>query len=331
MLPFTPSGRVAQMQPRVEEEPLAACRAVRRVRQRAPGLSPTAERRVANMPKTLLPMPELTFEARDFADSIEGVARRHVEGDPWAPGLHADDRNRELDAALEELGWPELATDWSLAPLVAPAAERLGCALVSIATIDRLLGAAPLVGDLVRHPLAGLPLARPLRNGGGLELGLYEAVRLEPTTYVDAFGVHRAHGLRQVGNITGDQAAIRLHAWCAAATGYLAGIARGALEIAHEHVTSRQAFGQSLSALDAVQQLLGEATMRATGLQLLLGLPAWASSLAYAAEATNDVCATCQQVTGAIGYTMEFPLQRRYRRASAISVWTHDWLERVSA
>ena len=67
--------------------------------------------------------------------------------------------------------------------------------------------------------------------------------------------------------------------------------------------------------------------MRATGLQLLLGLPASASSLAYALEATNDVCATCQQVTGAIGYALEFPLQRRYRRASAVSVWTEDWLE----
>jgi butyryl-CoA dehydrogenase len=283
------------------------------------------------MPNTLLPTPELTFEARNFADSIEGVALRHVEDDPWSPGLHANDRNRELDDALEELGWPELATDWSLAPLVAPAAERLGWVLVSVATIDRLLGAAPLVGDLVRHPIAGLPLARPLGRGDGLELELYEAVHLEPTTYVDAFGVHRARGLRQVGSITGDQAAMRLHAWCAAATGYLAGLARGALEIAHEHVTSREAFGQSLSALDAVQQLLGEATMRATGMQLLLGLPASASSLAYAAEATNDVCATCQQVTGAIGYTMEFPLQRRYRRASAISVWTQDWLECLPA
>jgi hypothetical protein len=169
------------------------------------------------MPNTLLPTPELTFEARNFADSIEGVALRRVEGDPWAPGLHADDRNPGLDDSLEGLGWPELATDWSLAPLIAPAAERLGCALVSMATIDRLLGAAPLVGDLVRHPIAGLPLARPLLSGDGLELALYEADHLEPTTYVDAFGVHRAHGLRQVESITGDQAAMRLHAWCAAA------------------------------------------------------------------------------------------------------------------
>jgi hypothetical protein len=283
------------------------------------------------MSKTLLATPELSFEARNFADSIEGVALRHVENDPWSPGLHADDRNPELDHALEELGWPELATDRSLAPLAASAAERLGRVLVSVATIDRLLGATPLVGDLARHPIAGLPLAQPLNTDDGIELVLYEAEHLEPTTYLDAFGVHRASGLRQVGSITGDQAATRLDAWFAAGTGYLAGLARGALEIAHEHVTSREAFGQSLSALDAVQQLLGEATMRATGLELLLGLPASLSSLAYATEATNHVCATCQQVTGAIGYTLEFPLQRRYRRASAISVWTEDWLERLAA
>jgi butyryl-CoA dehydrogenase len=283
------------------------------------------------MSKTLLSTPELSFEARNFADSIEGVAVRHAEADRWMPGLHADDRSPELDHALEELGWPDLASDPSLAALVASAAERLGRVLVSVATIDRLLGAAPLAGDLVRHPTAGLPLARPLSTDDGVELMLYEADHLEPTTYLDAFGVHRAAGLRQVGSITGGQAATALDAWCAAVTGYLAGVARGALEIAHEHVTSRQAFGQPLSALDAVQQLLGEATMRATGIQLLLGLPASLSSLAYAVEVTNDVCATCQQVTGAIGYTMEFPLQRRYRRASAISVWTQDWLPRLVA
>jgi hypothetical protein len=279
------------------------------------------------MPNLSLPTSELSFEARDFADSIEGVARRHAQDDPWAPGVHADDRNKTLDDALEALGWPELATDPSLASLAAPAAERLGSALVSVATIDRLLGGAALAGELVRHPLDGLPLARPRRDGDGLELVLYEAERLEPTTYIDAFGVYRGHGLRQVQAITGERAALALGAWCAASTGYLAGLARGALEVAQEHVTSREAFGSSLSALDSVQQLLGEAAMRATGLQLLLGVPASASSLAYAIETANDVCATCQQVTGAIGYTMEFPLQRRYRRASAISVWTRDWLE----
>jgi butyryl-CoA dehydrogenase len=283
------------------------------------------------MPSTMLPTPELTFEARTFADSIEGVALRHVQGDQWAPGVHADDRDPQLDDALQGLGWSELATDRSLAPLVAPAAERLGSALVSIATVDRLLGGAPLVVDLVRHPIDGLPLVRPLRRGSEVALALFEAERLEPISYIDAFDVHRAHGLREVGTITGEAAAIQLDAWCAAATGYLAGLARGALEIAREHVTSRHAFGKSLSALDSVQQLLGEATMRAAGLQLLLGLPASASSLAYATEATTDVCATCQQVTGATGYTLEFPLQRRYRRASAISVWTRDWLECIAS
>ncbi|MGH2910060.1 MAG: acyl-CoA dehydrogenase family protein [Solirubrobacteraceae bacterium] len=277
----------------------------------------------------LLLTSERTVEARDFADSIEGVALRHAHSDAWTPGVHADDRNPELDGALEALGWSELSSDRSLAPLVAPAAERLGRALVSIATIDRLLGGTPLAGDLVRHPLDGLPLTRPLRDHDRVELALYQADRLEPTTYVDAIGVHRARGLRQIEAVTGDRAALALNTWCAATAGYLAGLTRGALEIAHEHVSARQAFGAPLSALDSVQQLLGEAAMRATGLQLLLGLPAAASSLAYAIEATNDVCATCQQVTGAIGYTMEFPLQRRYRRASALTVWTRDWLDHL--
>jgi len=45
------------------------------------------------------------------------------------------------------------------------------------------------------------------------------------------------------------------------------------------------------------------------------------AALAHAGPAAVDVAAACQQVVGAIGFTLEFPLQRAYRRARAVALW----------
>ena len=45
-----------------------------------------------------------------------------------------------------------------------------------------------------------------------------------------------------------------------------------------------------------------------------------ADALAHAGEAAERL-AICMQVTGALGFTMEFPLQRAYRRMRAARSW----------
>jgi alkylation response protein AidB-like acyl-CoA dehydrogenase len=50
-------------------------------------------------------------------------------------------------------------------------------------------------------------------------------------------------------------------------------------------------------------------------------------ALAYAGPALCAVTSTCQQIAGAIGFTLEFPLQRAYRRARALSVWNEAVLD----
>ena len=110
-------------------------------------------------------------------------------------------------------------------------------------------------------------------------------------------------------------------AWTAASTGYLAGLAEESLRLALEHARSRHAFGAPLAALEPVQQMLADAATLVDGLRLLAGDLPGTDALAHAGEAAERTLAICMQVTGALGFTLEFPLQRAYRRSRAARSW----------
>lgn len=257
-----------------------------------------------------------TDEARQFAATVAEVARRHAPPDPWRPGAAVSDASPELDRALREAGWDELGSDERLLPLAAPAAAALGRAFASLAPVDRLLGGALRTGELARYATEGTPLVEP-RAG---ELVLTRAERLLPLPYTDALGVARVE-TGPGAPVAGHEARVRMVAWCAASTGYLAGLAEEALRLALEHARSRRAFGGPLAALEPVQQMLADAATLTDGLTLLSADSPGPDALAHAGEACERVVAICMQVTGALGFTLEFPLQRAYRRSRAARVW----------
>jgi hypothetical protein len=256
--------------------------------------------------------------ATDFADSVLATARRYPTPDRWEPGAACSDANPALDTALSDLGWDELSSDPELLPFAGPAAVGLGRELAPLAAVDCLLGGALLLGDLARYATPGRTLITP-RAGRLIEL---TADRLEPVGYIDALGVMRAHEPRRVRELPAEESELRMRAWVAASTGYLAGVAAGALALVLEHAHSRIAFGAPLSALDPVQQMLADAAVLSSGLELLareeqIGQ----NALAFAADAARRALQICQQVAGGIGFTLEFPLQRAYRRAGAAQSW----------
>ena len=289
-----------------------------------------------------------TDEAREFAASVAEIVRRHAPADPWRPGAAASDADPELERALRDAGWHELGRDESLLPLAAPAGAALGRGLASLAPVDALLGGALQVGRLARYASDGAPLVEP-RAG---RLVLTRAKRLTPLPYTDALGVARVEDAGEAdagearavdagearpaeareadarGEAEAD-AGVRMAAWCAASAGYLAGLSGEALRLALEHAHSRRAFGGPLSALEPVQQMLADAATLTDGLALLSadspGADALADTLpdalAHAGEAAERVAAICMQVTGALGYTLDFPLQRAYRRSRAARSW----------
>ena len=112
-----------------------------------------------------------------------------------------------------------------------------------------------------------------------------------------------------------------MDAWCAASAGYLAGLAEEALRLALEHARSRRAFGGPLTALEPVQQMLADAATLVDGLTLLAADCPGLTRSPTPGEAAERAVGICMQVTGALGFTLEFPLQRAYRRSRSARAW----------
>ena len=255
-------------------------------------------------------MQDLTLlEAPAFAEAVGMAADRTLAAaEPWLPGAAQDDSNPALSAALAEMGWLDVADGPELLPLVAPAALELGRRLAPLGELDALLGGSPLAGDLVRYGAA---------TAVDPEGAQWAIDRAEPVPYGDALGVQRVLERDAVGRAS----ETGLAAWIAATTGYLAGLSEWALGVALDHAKGRKAFGSTLAALAPVQQQLADAATAARGLRLLAYDSPGRAALTHAGVAAIDVTAACQQVAGAIGFTLEFPLQRAYRRARAVQLW----------
>jgi len=260
-------------------------------------------------------------EAGQFAATVTGLTAQHPQPDPWRPGAAASDANPELERALADAGWDELGRDDSLLPLAALAGAALGRAFAPLAPVDALLGGALKVGRVARYATVDGATAEP--RAGAILTGRAQTVA--PAPYTDALGVARVcvAGDRPLSD---DEAGVRFAAWVAASTGYLAGLSEEALRLALEHARSRRAFGGSLSALEPVQQMLADAATLVDGLSLLAGDCPGADALAHAGDASERAVAICMQVTGALGFTLEFPLQRAYRRSRSARAWADSVL-----
>lgn len=267
-------------------------------------------------------------EIRAFAQTIATATARTLsdhESSAWEPGRPQDDRNPALGKALEQAGWLSLADDLGLLAFCGPAGVELGRRLAPVCELDALLGASLMAGELVRHGAAGDRAVR-------VEPGALSYVRIDaavPCPYGDAFGVHRVLAMAEEERVAIDAAAARARvaAWIAAGVGYCTGLAEYAFELSLDYARSRRAFGTTLAGLSAVQQMLAEAATTVRGLSLLAWSEPGADALAYAGWAVCEVTATCQQVTGAIGFTLEFQLQRAYRRARALRLWNDAVLD----
>jgi alkylation response protein AidB-like acyl-CoA dehydrogenase len=257
-------------------------------------------------------------EARQFAATVAAIAQ-HARSDrwppdPWLPGGAVSDADPALQGALTDAGWDELGSDEQLLPLAAPAGAELGRAFATLAPVDRLLGGALCVDGLARYAEEGGTLVEPRQ--GRLVRG--SAASLQAVAYTDALG---AGHVELDGENEVPRPEISMAAWCAASTGYLAGLAEEALRLALEHARSRRAFGGPLTALEPVQQSLADAATLVDGLTLLTAELPGANALAHAGEAAERAVGICMQVTGALGFTLEFPLQRAYRRSRSARSW----------
>ncbi|MGO9819235.1 MAG: acyl-CoA dehydrogenase family protein [Solirubrobacteraceae bacterium] len=261
-------------------------------------------------------MPPTLSEARAFAESVARLLDRHARPPGgWSPGDAGADAQAELTTLLDELGWSALAQDPELVACAGLGALELGRRLAPLHHVDRLLGGSPLVGDLVRTLV---PQHAALGCDGGVVVRR-TVVRAEPVASSDGLDVHRMLELGEPSEVSGTETAAS--AWTAAGVGYLAGLGRAALDLTVGYVGQRRAFGSTLAALAPVQQLLADAATDVRGVELLAGHRPDGDALAHAGPAIADACEACQQVTGAIGFTLEYPLHRYTQRARALGAW----------
>jgi butyryl-CoA dehydrogenase len=262
-------------------------------------------------------------EVGQFAETVAGLANRHRMPDPWSPGAAVADESPELLYALRHAGWDNLADEPELLAFVGPAAVELGRNLASLAPVDWLLGGMLRDEALGRYAAPGRRHAAP--RGGRIVYA--DAGEVEPLPYADSLGVARIVAEEPAGLEEGGAAAVRMRAWIAGSAGYLAGACHEALRLALEHTHTRQAFGRPLAALEPVQQTLADAATVVEGLLLLARDEPGTDALLYAGEAAESALAGLQQVTGALGFTLEFPIGRIRRRVRASRVWAEAALE----
>jgi hypothetical protein len=246
-----------------------------------------------------------------FAQSVAGVVDR------VAPS--------ELTTALDEIGWLTLGQEPDLVACAGPAAVELGRRLAPLHHVDRLLGASPMAGDLARSLRSDGPVLMP---EGGVAV-CRRVLRSEQLPFPDGLDVHRVLELGETVPVSAAAWQTAGRAWIAAGVGYLAGLGQGALDLTVDYVRQRRAFGSTLAALAPVQQLLAGAATAVRGVVLLADSGPDGDALAYAGLAVADACAACHQVTGAIGFTLEYPLHRFTQRARATATWNDALLKWV--
>ncbi len=256
------------------------------------------------------------IEANAFAESVAGVLDR---------ASRESSSEGRVDRALDELGWATLAEDPELFACAGLGAVELGRRLAPVQNVDRLLDGSPMAGDLVRSLGAGGVAV--VRERGVVHRR--PVVQSQPVASADGLEVHRVLELGVALEVSEEAWTVAVRAWEAAGVGYLGGLGQAALDLTVDYVRQRRAFETTLAALAPVQQLLAGAATAVRGVRLLAGEEPGADALAHAGPAVADVCAACQQVTGAIGFTLEYPLQRYTQRARALATWNVALLEEL--
>jgi len=113
------------------------------------------------------------------------------------------------------------------------------------------------------------------------------------------------------------------------------GLAEGAMTYALEYARKREAFGQPIAELQAIQFMFADMAIQIEAARLLVYQGAWlvdqgkyqrenaallSIAKAYATEVAVKVSSDALQVLGAQGYMMDHPLERHYRDARQLMI-----------
>jgi alkylation response protein AidB-like acyl-CoA dehydrogenase len=124
-----------------------------------------------------------------------------------------------------------------------------------------------------------------------------------------------------------------------------AGGASRALEITVGYAKEREQFGKPLGAFQSISHYLADAATAIEGGTTLVYEAAWSRSVGktsrrlaplaklFMCQAFRDTTATCQQIWGGVGFTIEYDIQLFFRRAKQLQIswWDERYLEDLIA
>jgi alkylation response protein AidB-like acyl-CoA dehydrogenase len=202
--------------------------------------------------------------------------------------------------------------------------DRSGLLVVWAAT-DTSGPRAKLSAFIVPRAASGLSVTRVeqkmgLRGSSTVQL-CFDEVRLPRNALLGSFG----DGYRlALTALAGGRISIGAQA---------TGLARFALETAHNYARERKAFGVPIIQHQAIGNMLADSATAVEAASLLTARAAWAKErgMAYgglaaraklfASEMVSRVCDTAIQIHGGYGYTTDFPLERVYRDARVTRIY----------
>jgi alkylation response protein AidB-like acyl-CoA dehydrogenase len=282
---------------------------------------------------------ELNDDQRAILDAVERLLEQRAGVERAVALASKGDYDAELDAALGEAGFSEMAlgeeTGVLEAVLVAEAVAR-AAGLTAI-------GAGALVGpQCARRALPG-PIALavagqrgPVRFGAHARTLLVadgdeaRAIRLDPgaaepvaSNFGYPMGRVRAEGGESLGAGSGER---MRSAWRLALAAEATGTMRSALHITVEYLKQRRQFGRPIGSFQAVQHRLAECAVLVEGSRWLTYEAAWrgadpeasATAAAHALAAAHRVFSETHQLSGSIGFTREHDLHVFSMRLQAL-------------
>lgn len=280
----------------------------------------------------------LTDDQAQVLDAIEALARPYADVPAESDGFHL--YSAELDAALEEAGFLDIAAVEELGPITAVlAAERIAALPFCVEFAASALLRPLLPPDLPRplclidardgsRPVRFLPVAATalILDGEEVRAAPVDAGMVAPVDSLFAYPMGRFRD----GNLPrGDRVGIATtdlrRLWRIALAAEMGGLLQGALDSTIRHVSERQQFGRPLGAFQGVRHRLAEAAVKIEGTRLLArraALTGLAEDAALASFQAQDsapaIVYDLHQFLGAMGVTLEHPLHFWTYRAKAL-------------
>ena len=270
----------------------------------------------------------LNNEQEALQDAVRLLAERHA-GPERARALGEDGYDTELFDALAGSGFFDVWAEPEVGPLGAElVVEGVARALGRVHVGARALVAPAVLGPDVPGPvaLAVAGATAPVRFGAhaaallvldGDDARALSAAEASPRPTPGRFEYPMAtvatDGGRPLGRGSGD---LLRRWWQVSLAAEMAATSAAALAMTVDYLKERHQFGRPLASFQAIQHRLAEAEVWVRAATLLARRAAWsgaeaeqaATAAGYAAQAARLVAAETQQLTGAIGLTLEYDL-----------------------